>query len=206
MPDSGQRLNFQRWVFFLAESPQNTLKMKDFSQLNSQFNWTVTYRLDSDIVFRYGTIERIPVSQQHVATSWHTPPSATDGRNRNRKRLVAWFVSNCHTASRREEYVREMRKYVPVDVYGKCGDLSCPRASNICDRLLDNSYMFTLAFENSLCRDYVTEKLFLSLKRNSVLVVMGNANYSCIAPPNSYIDVADFASPKDLADYLVYLR
>ena len=36
-------------------------------------------------------------------------------------------------------------------------------------------------------------------------VVLGGANYSKIAPPNSYIDTNDFSSPKELADYLKYL-
>ena len=33
----------------------------------------------------------------------------------------------------------------------------------------------------------------------------GGANYTAIAPPHSYIDVNDFASPKDLAEYILHL-
>ena len=36
------------------------------------------------------------------------------------KKLVAWMVSNCYTASRREQYVLELQKYISVDVYGNC--------------------------------------------------------------------------------------
>ena len=36
-------------------------------------------------------------------------------------------------------------------------------------------------------------------------VVLGGANYERFAPPNSYINVADFDSPKHLANYLIYL-
>ena len=31
---------------------------------------------------------------------------------------------------------------------------------------------------------------------------MGGANYSSVVPKGSYIDIMDFKSPKDLADYL----
>jgi hypothetical protein len=34
--------------------------------------------------------------------------------------LAVQFVSNCHSTSKREAYVRELRQFIPVDVYGKC--------------------------------------------------------------------------------------
>ena len=49
------------------------------------------------------------------------------------------------------------------------------------------------------------EKLFRSLKSNVVPVVMATKDVRKIAPPNSYIDVRDFKSPKHLAEYLLYL-
>ena len=65
--------------------------------------------------------------------------------------------------------------------------------------------MFYLAFENSLCEEYVTEKFWDHLKGNLVPIVYGSGNYQEIAPPHSYINSLDFDSPKDLADYLKYL-
>ena len=38
-----------------------------------------------------------------------------------------------------------------------------------------------------------------------VPIVYGGANYSAFAPPHSLINVADYESPKQLADYLTYL-
>jgi alpha-1,3-fucosyltransferase len=40
----------------------------------------------------------------------------------------------------------------------------------------------------------------------TVVVVMGQAEYSRLAPPHSYIDALDFSSPKALADYLLDLN
>lgn len=70
--------------------------------------------------------------------------------------------------------------------------------------MLKKDYKFFLAFENSFCPDYVTEKLFKPLHYDTVPIVMG-ASYSSFAPPNSFIDVRDFQSPKQLADYLLLL-
>ena len=37
-------------------------------------------------------------------------------------------------------------------------------------------------------------------------MVRGGANYAAIAPPNSYIDVANFSSPQHLANFLKQLN
>ena len=71
--------------------------------------------------------------------------------------------------------------------------------------MIESKYKFYLSFENSLCTYYVTEKFFQILNRNLVPVVYGAADYSRIAPPNSYIDARQFKGPKQLADYLMAL-
>ena len=85
---------------------------------------------------------------------------------------------------------------------------------------------FYLAFENSNCQDYITEKFFVNGLGHSVLpVVMGGRpeDYRRSAPSHSYIHVVgavqcslmnqlkvgstpgaqdDFASPRELAEFL----
>jgi hypothetical protein len=58
-----------------------------------------------------------------------------------------------------------------------------------------------LAFENQFCNDYATEKFFQRME-HSVVITLGQANYSEIAPPHSSISVFDFETAKDLATYL----
>ncbi len=69
-------------------------------------------------------------------------------------------------------------------------------------------YKFYLAFENANCVDYITEKYwFIPLQNNIVPVVLGGGNYSNrnLAVPGSFINVMDFKTVKDLADYLLML-
>lgn len=63
---------------------------------------------------------------------------------------------------------------------------------------LERSYKFYLSFENSLCRDYVTEKFLNPLIYTMVPIVYGSANYSAWLPElnSSYIDVRNFSSGK----------
>jgi len=50
---------------------------------------------------------------------------------------------------------------VQVDIYGKCGQLSCPRSDDQrCLELLERDYKFYLSFENSNCDEYITEKFW----------------------------------------------
>jgi glycoprotein 3-alpha-L-fucosyltransferase len=62
------------------------------------------------------------------------------------------------------------------------------------------NYFFYLAFENSLCTDYITEKFWLSLQLDVVPVVLGPSveTYTRVAPPNSFLHVKQFASPEEL--------
>lgn len=84
--------------------------------------------------------------------------------------------------------------------------MNCPLdEQNRCDELLDSDYKFYLAFENSNCRNYITEKFFFTgLKRNVLPIVMGAPpeDYENYAPLRSYIHVDDFESPLKLAEYL----
>ncbi|KAH9384817.1 hypothetical protein HPB48_026835 [Haemaphysalis longicornis] len=117
--------------------------------------------------------------------------------------MAVCAVSHCGAASGRDDYVKQLRKYVNVDVYGSCGDQKCPKKNATrCYELFAKKYFFYLSFENSICRDYVTEKFFNVLEHDIIPVVLGGANYTAIAPPDSFIDALSFRSPKHLAKYL----
>jgi len=104
------------------------------------------------------------------------------------------------------QFAHELSKYIQVDIYGACGNFKCSRTdANKCFELLDREYKFYLAFENSNCRDYITEKFFVNgLQRNILPIVMGARpeDYEMSSPQKSYIHVDEFESAKELAEYL----
>lgn len=185
----------QRYVYYMMETPLNKLTIGNYSQ--DFFNWTLTYWKKSDITIPYGN---------YVAkdTNYILP---NEGFFKNKTKMAAWFASNCKSNNKREEYVKELQKYVEVDVYGLCGQYNCSKNErDNCYKMIENDYFFYLSFENTFCEDYVTEKLYFILGYNVIPVVYGYGNYTESAPPRSVINVADFKTPKELAKYMTYLK
>ena len=148
----GRRRPGQAWIMYLLECPMHTVSFKHVQPL---FNWTATYRHDSDIVAPYEKWvyydDRVHFRKQEVNYA------------AKKTKKVAWFVSNCGAINKRLQYAKELAKYIDVDIYGSCGTKKCPRSmGKKCFEKLSNDYKFYLAFENSNCRDYITEKFFVN--------------------------------------------
>ncbi|XP_041365193.1 glycoprotein 3-alpha-L-fucosyltransferase A-like [Gigantopelta aegis] len=188
----------QIWVLFMLESPYHTSGLSGYKNV---FNWTATYRHDSTIVAPY---EKFVPYNSSVLTK---PQNKNYAKGKTKK--VAWFVSNCGARNGRRRVADELAHHIQVDIYGACGKFKCPRfQSNKCFDMLNREYKFYLSFENSNCRDYITEKFFVNgLQHDVIPIVMGAApeDYRRSSPPHSYIHVDDFPSIKDLADYLTKL-
>lgn len=119
---------------------------------------------------------------------------------------IAWFVSNCFTNSKRDRLAKKIKKQMDVDIYGSCGTKKCPVNDEKCYNLLDTNYKFYLSFENALCNDYVTEKLFRPLQKFVIPIVFNGANdISHFAPPKSFIDANKFKNVDELVAYLKFL-
>lgn len=63
-------------------------------------------------------------------------------------------------------------------------------------------YLFHLAFENSVEKDYITEKVWGALESGTVPVYFGAANIKEHVPRGSVINALDFSTPKELAEHL----
>ena len=78
--------------------------------------------------------------------------------------------------------------------------------------MAETDYFFYLSFENSLCKDYITEKFFNPMGKHVIPIVLGGApngpnNRSDYtdglgAPYHSFIDARQYSSPGELAKYL----
>jgi alpha-1,3-fucosyltransferase len=212
LPDY-ERRQHQRFIFLTQESPASMPRL-DVTTMGNYFNWTMTYELNSDILLLYGRIHPTSTAPKTLEETRKlieaTHRSPVKNYAANKEKSVAWMVTHCETPGLRESYVRQLLRFIPIDIYGDCGDLNCSRNTTYgfsdpkCYDMLETKYKFYLSFENSICDDYVTEKFFEIMNHDIVPVVYGGANYSLIAPPHSYIDALQY-TPETLAQYLKVL-
>ena len=201
-----KRIADQYWTAYFDSAPP-FLKMEHMGKVDNVFNLTATHHHRADIHLPFGICEKVP-GAEHVEADYAT----------GKKGLVSWIVSHCNTYNGRENYVQELQKYLNVTVRGQCSQLGAEGGLcdsnlpdvNLCEDAVTtmNSYKFYLAFENSNCVDYISEKVYKVLKQGMAtvpVILSGVTNLKDILPPNSFIDAASFASPKELAAYLMML-
>lgn len=182
-----EKSEHQIWVAWSYESEVNYPWM--FSdELKDIFDLWMTYHLDSDIV--------LPYYDYTFKGKLFTPPC-------EKTKDVCMFISSPVNKSHRLEYISELMEYLPIDSYGSW------RRNGVLDEdkgyltKLDiiKHYKFTIAFENAISQDYVTEKFFDPLQVGSVPIYLGAPDIDRFSPgEHAFIDVRDYASPKDLAD------
>jgi len=165
----------------------------------TSFNMTMTYHRKSHIYVPYGNIvPKIPPEPKNYSQIIA-----------KKTKSVLWVASNCNTFSWRERYVKELSKYIQVDILGECSENFEPWTCGLrhhhddCFSIL-NEYKYFLAFENSLCEDYVTEKFYENFDYDTVLVARGGtgSNLKELLPDGTYVDTDAFNTPKELAMHL----
>ncbi|CAJ0585478.1 unnamed protein product, partial [Mesorhabditis spiculigera] len=186
----------QYYIYFSQESPAHAgagLKQSDF------FNMSFGYRHDTAGASPYGyTVKLAPESYQEA-------PFINETRVKGKTKTAAWFVSHCGTASQRERLVEKMKETLEVDIYGACGTKSCPRGG-ACEDMLDNDYYFYITFENSICKDYITEKAWnQGYGRDLIPVVLKRSLAEPYLPPGSFIAADDFETVSGLTAHMRYL-
>ena len=132
----------QKWVIFNHEPPINTYPVSSVRSFLEDIDWTLTYRSDSDIYAPYGLI--YSCDRQWVDRNLF------EGKTRT----ASWIVSNCMTQSKRNVIVDGLKKFIDIDIFGRCGpkenEAKCSRTGNTCWVNIEKNYKFYLAFENSV--------------------------------------------------------
>ncbi|KAK1788611.1 hypothetical protein P4O66_002696 [Electrophorus voltai] len=178
----------QKWVWMNMESPANSPQLPGADDL---FNLTSNYRRDSDIWVPYGQL----VEASEEDKTFQIPM---------KDKLVCWIVSNWNNNYKRVSYFNELSKYINIEVYGQHFGKYINKEDYF---KIMSSCKFYLAFENSIYKDYMSDKLYHPMRYGTVPVVLGppRENYEEFVPGNSFIHVDDFESPKEMADLLKLL-
>ncbi|XP_071321579.1 alpha-(1,3)-fucosyltransferase 7-like [Trachinotus anak] len=178
----------QRWAWMSLEAPAHNGNLRPYAGI---FNMTITYRRDADIIVPYG--ELIPKeAEEHLV----------EDVTLNKSSLVCWVVSNYQRRHKRSQVYNELKAVVPVKVYGRWTKTHLTSGALL--PTISRCY-FYLAFENTISKDYITEKLWRNAYQGgAVPVVLGPSltDYNAVAPSNSFIHVDQFASVKDLGKFL----
>jgi alpha-1,3-fucosyltransferase len=122
----------QPYIFYENESPEHDYfrNTSDWCP-KSFFNWTLTYRFDSNIHYKFGSVvdkdtfhfvapsktvkwmEHNPAIHKFI-NPWVFHIAKSKGKG------AAWIVSHCNSSSMRDRLVEELGKDFEVDVFGRC--------------------------------------------------------------------------------------
>lgn len=191
-------------VFVVYNRESNRWEPKGKAQLdkvNGLINWTMGLRRDDDVYIPTANIWR----GQH-----------DDGFDPNKNYMdgktgftAALLTSNCWQgeANRpyfgRRNFIEALKRVgLKFDTYGKCGK-KCGDHETCAGYL--KKYKFVLAFENSLCDDYLSEKPFangLEIGSIPLIATLANITDPYILPPGSFIDALNFSSVPELVSHI----
>ncbi|TDG47357.1 hypothetical protein AWZ03_006216 [Drosophila navojoa] len=185
---------------FAARNPLSLARNPLLEHGVSVFNYSMTYRRDSDVLFtdyyfsavdqKHQTLADIDFNLLDLYSSELLSPFQL--RLQTKQRLVFYMVYEVNEYSLPESlYLQKLRNYLQLDAFITChGYQDC------------GQYKFMLIFESSECPDFVHPQIYKALAHYVVPVIIGRGNVSGLIPPGSYISSADFETPEMLAIHL----
>ncbi|XP_071847832.1 alpha-(1,3)-fucosyltransferase 7-like isoform X2 [Apostichopus japonicus] len=192
----------QTWFFYSTETPLRIVDWNGDERISDlKYHKMMTYRLDSDIHLPFAYFRRYNDSERLTKLD-HSEVN----HKANKTKEAVWMSSNCQQIYwPRLPMLQRLQRLLPFDDFGKCGSFRClPMRSSRCADIF-RKYHFSLAFENSECYEYITERFWwYAVQHGVVPVVYGppRSDLEIFAPPNSFIHVSDFDLVKDLAEHL----
>ncbi len=185
----------QLWAALSVESAVHYPLSAQRSELGGLFDIWMTYRRDSDVWCPY-------LSPDYDVSLYDEPVEKTEPHP------AAALISSPYDRSDRLALLTGLMRHMPIDSYGSVlnNRVLANDKGPISKRLTISRYRFTMAFENAIENDYVTEKFFDPLMVGSVPVYLGAPNIDEYAPgDHCFINAKDYAGPDDLAAYLLEL-
>ncbi|KAI6213145.1 hypothetical protein M3Y94_00115700 [Aphelenchoides besseyi] len=178
----------------IFESPANVPHNGMF--IANYFNITISYHSQATIYYPYN--EFVEIDGTETADQLWTQEQIEKAVNFKTKKVLV-PISNCHANSNRTKYLEALGKHINLTKVGRC--YSQRVDAQTLHKLIAEHY-FIIAFENSICPEYTTEK-YWRLKNLTVPVILsrGVTNTNLVLN-GTFIAASDFESPRKLAAYL----
>jgi hypothetical protein len=143
------------------------------------FKYTLTYHKDSKSNFRFNNFFYYPFF--HEITNNRLSDEYLYLRNRKKDKHINFIYSNSK-GKMRNDFYKFLSEHYEIDSYGKhqnnMGPLPSVRKdmySGVMQKnILLSQYKFTIAFENSLGLNYISEKIWQPLAVNSIPIYWGS--------------------------------
>ncbi|CAH1793929.1 unnamed protein product [Owenia fusiformis] len=201
------------WGLLHNESPKNNRYWFSHPEIMHMFNYTSTFKRESDYPITTQDVEDI----EYLQTKKYYIPLQEKNKLLAKEGLapIVYVHSDCNVPSDRDAFVKALQKYIPVDAYGKCQNNK--KMPPHIDGLLQlqhkdffklmAKYKFTLAMENAVCDDYVTEKFWRTIHLGSVPIYFGSPKIKDFLPNDpSAIIIQDYKNISQLADFIHHLN
>lgn len=213
----------QLWIATCAEALHRPISNCDCSyaldkEFMSKFDGFAGYHgefpeLDPSIEL-FSTFSDMPEVKQMQAA----PPSWAENMNADGSELMTFMSSDCKTNDRHDfmqaltdRFKEKSRENILLS-YGACfhnaeePSKECPENrvtwfDGWCNRC--GARPLKIVTENTLESWYITEKVWDAFYEGSVPIYFGPPEIKLLVPPDSIIYHGDFASPTELADYLL---
>ena len=125
--------------------------------------------------------------------------------SKNAQPKVTFVARNCGAMNNRNDYVKAIDAKIGVVSLGSClNNAKWPDCNGTpCSKVeAIRPYKIHLAFENGDSPGFVTDKIYHAFAAGVLPVWMGTRDVAETVPKGSYIDVAEFNTPDDVANYL----
>lgn len=148
------------------------------------FNLTFTYRLDSDLVWKYFIVRSLSrdIIAPSLSPAWNRSlsPVPQDIKSiiKGKTKSVA-YIDSCGLANLTQPYISDLQKKLEpysIKIYRYNCSNTCGKIA--CNRIFKNEYMFYILFEDIFAEDYVTMKILHAYAEYVVPIIYGGANYT----------------------------
>jgi len=197
----------QIWIGWTQENRVVYPAMQDIMDHKEKFqmDYLMTHESQSEIPISFLSAYYMPAYS--VADFFKPPPAP-----HTRIPRIGFMYNNCNTFSKRELYIRDLMHHFPSDSFGRCENnkistdetpFTWGHSQHYAKVGLIERYYFTLAMENAITKDWVTEKVYQALLVGTIPIFMGGPKVEELLPcKHCIIKTSDFESPKELAKHL----